>query len=651
MNSKTPPVLLPTSFLAVLAILLALTSPLHAEEMPTLSKDWQIKPIKEYPCLLLTPADVPALKARLLHELGSLDKLEDKSLSVFLTGDEAAKKQATADFIQYYKDYSKRWRKDNLEDRPDWIDGVALRGIRRSLARYELVASYGYLTPEQTREYRDTMVRAIEFAIGTNSANPRITTSSKFRTMNIWTDIAAAAGLTGLTFPELPQSRNWVEFAVREINSQLTQYVWDGCWHESPRYHAATLLIMGTFFEVLERRTGEDLFPNTQFKAMLAWLTRFQTPRDKAAGSTLHHPEGVILLPGIGDSSWVPDSFAVPALYASHYVKTDPHLAARLMWSWDRAGRPFTGDCVESGFVLIDPTIAPEPQTLGSDVSPGKGYVVMRSGFDTPDEVWFLLRCGNSTRSTSHDNADWNAFNVHAFNAPLALDSASGAYSDPRHKAWHDKAIAHNTVIFGGRTQERRDGRILNWITRPELDYSVSDASVAAGVQKYIRHVLFVKPDYFVIWDELSSHETTDWMFHTPATQFEWKEHSVRCITPWEANLDLQVVWPTTPLKPGTKKGKYSDWKENQKQRDPHPFQYQDYFGIPNEAGRDFLVVLHPTKPGAPMLEIRDAGSPGKPALDITEGSRTDHIELNSNGGEVRLGQAAPIDLKGSAPQ
>lgn len=616
-----------------------------SEVVPTLPPDWRLKPITEHPCLIFGRDEVAAIKDRLVKEFGSVEKMGDADIKVFLAGDEQAKRKATDDFVNYWKGYSKRWRKDNLQDRPEWIDGVALRGIRRSLLIYDVVASYGYLTAEQTRDYRDALVRAIEFAIGNDSAHPRITTSTKFRTMNIWTDIVAAAGLTGLAFPELPQSRDWIEFAVREINTQFSQYVWDGCWHESPRYHTAMLGITGMFFQALERRTGVNMFEHPQFKAMLDWLVRFQTPLDKAAGSTIGHPEGVVLLPGIGDSSWVSHSFGVLAMNAPHYAKTDPQFAARLMWAWQRAGRPFDGDSVEWARVLIDPTIPAEKQTLGSDTSPGKGYVLMRSDFDTPQEVWFLLRCGNSTRSTSHDNADWNAFNIYAYGSPLALDSGSGAYSDPRHKAWHDRAIAHNTVVFGGRTQQRKDGKILTWITRPELDYSVSDASVAAGVKKYIRHVLFVKPGYFVIWDELKADESADWMFHTPATNFEWSEHSVRCATPWDAAVDVQVVWPKTPLKPGTQKGKYSDWKENQKQRDTHPFQYQDYFGIPNAAGKDFLVVLHPAKTNVPPLIIRDVGSAGKPALEISDGKRTDLIKLSSDGAEVRLGGRDVIQL------
>lgn len=623
--------------------LVAMSSGVRATEVPRLPPDWKLAPITAHPCLWFGPADVPAIRARLIQEFGAIDQIGERHLTVFLTGDEPARRKATADFIAYWKNYSQRWREDNL-GKPESIDGVALRGIRRSLLLYDLVTSYGYLTPDQVREYRDTLVRSIEFALGPDAAHPRITPRQNFRMMNIWTDIVAAAGLVGLAFPELPQARGWTEFAVGEINWQFERGVWDGCWHESPRYHAAMLEITGMFFHVLERRTGVSLFPHPQYKAMLDWFVRFQTPLDKVAGATLGRPDGVALLPGIGDASWTNVSFGVAAMFAPHYAQTDPRLAARIMWTWQRAGRPFDGDSVEWARVLIDPTLRAEPQVLGSDSSPGKGYVMMRSGFNTPEEIWFLLRCGNATRA-GHDNADWNAFNLYAYGVPLALDSASGAYSDPRHKAWHDKAVAHNTVVFGERSQERKDGRVLQWSSRAEVDYSVSDASVPAGVDKFIRHVLFVKPSYFVIWDEIAATESSRWMLHTPATKFEWAEHRVRCLTPWTAALDVDVIWPRTPLKPGTEKGKYSDWKEGQIQRDPHPFQYQDYFGIPNEAGRDFLIVLHPCKPGDPGLAVRDVGQPGRPALEIEHEGRTDRIDLRPDGAEVRLGDRPTLRL------
>ncbi len=594
---------------------------------------WKLPPVTRHPCLLLTPEETPALKERMIRAFGSLDKTGDRELGVYLCGDPAARRQATAAFIRYWKNYAKRWTPANLStNRPD---GVSLRGIRRCLFQYDLVAGYGYLTPADEKEFRDTLVHSIELAIGTDAAHPRITTDAAFRTQNIWTDVAAAAGMVGLAFPELPQARAWIEFAVSEINWQFDRVVWDGAWHECPRYHAAVITITGLFYEALMRRTGVDLFQNPRFKTLLDWFVRFQTPLDQVAGAALDHPSGVILSPGLGDSSWTNAPYGLLATYAPHYAKTDPHFAARLMWAWQRAGKPYDGDSVEGGRILIRPALPAEPQILGSDCSPLKGHILMRSGFDTPGELWMLLRCGNATRA-GHDHGDWNAFNLYAFGIPLALDAASGVYADPSHKAWHDKSVAHNTVVFGGRSQQRKDGKILTWITRPEADYSVSDASAASGVDKFVRHVLFVKPDYFVIWDEIHANEPAAWMLHTTATKFDWRPDCVRCSTPWDVSLDVHPIWPKTPLQPGTRKGRIGNWtKEGGAKAEPFPFDYQDYFAIPNAPGQSFLIVLHPLKTGQPALSVRDLGTPENPALEITCGAQQDRVELHSHSASV----------------
>jgi hypothetical protein len=634
--------------LAVLVVLLWLSSPgrFLAADAPALPAGWKLPPVTARPSLLLTPAETPALDRRLVSVHGALTKVQDRELRTYLLharhqrgeGPGVDTRKATADFIHYWKSYAKRWTPESL-NRPE-PDGVSLRGIRRCVFAYEYVAAYGHLSEDETREFRDALVRAIELAIGTDAAHPRITPNHGFRMMNIWTDVAAAAGMVGLAFPELPQSRGWVEFAAREIAWQLENSVWDGAWHECPRYQGAALTIIGLFYESLLRRTGVDLFHQPRYKALLDWLVRFQTPADLVAGAQLKRAEGVILVPALGDSSWTPVPFGIPACFAPRYVRTDPAFAARLMWAWERAGRPYDGDTLENAWVLIRPEIASSPQVLGSDCSRGKGHVVMRSGFGGPDERWLLMRCGNATRA-GHDNSDWNAINLYAFGVPLALDAASGDYSHPTHKGWHDRAVAHNTVVFGGRTQKRKDGRILTWVTRPEADYAAGDGSAAAGVERFVRHVVFVKPDYWVIWDDLAAAEPSEWMLHTPATTFEWSPHRVRCTTPWKAALDVHVVWPETPLQPGTQKGRIGNWTtEGGRKAEPFPFDYQDYFGIPAKAGQPHLVVLHPVRPGDAPLSVKAERRGGRPTLEVVRGPQRDRVEFGTD--TVRVERSGP---------
>ena len=210
------------------------------------------------------------------------------------------------------------------------------------------------------------------------------------------------------------------------------------------------------------------------------------------------------------------------------------------------------------------------------------------------------------------------------------MDSGSGAYSDPAHKAWNDKAIAHNTVVFGDRSQARKDGRILAFSSKPEADYSVTDASSPAGVERYVRHVVFVKPDYFVIWDQLTATEPANWVIHTTATDFEWREHQVRCLTPWQVNLDVHVLLPETPLKPGVEQGRFETVDKGPD--NPLRFPAQAYLKIPNAPGANFLTVLHPLKAGEAPLTIKRTGATEAPVLEITRGTQRDVLELRAGG-------------------
>ena len=97
-------------------LIMTLLAPMlaRAADAPDLPPNWQLKPITGHPCLLFGPADAPAIKARLIREFGAVGKIGDKELAVFFAGDEKAKRRATEEFVQYWKKYSERWRKDNL---------------------------------------------------------------------------------------------------------------------------------------------------------------------------------------------------------------------------------------------------------------------------------------------------------------------------------------------------------------------------------------------------------------------------------------------------------------------------------------------------------------------------------------------------------
>ena len=165
---------------------------------------------------------------------------------------EADREAATEDFIEYYKNYAQRWTPEALVGSDN---GVALRGVWRSIHLYDVVKSFGYLTRLQEEEFKSTLVTAIKGAVGDDSKNPFIPETS-IREKNIYTDVFLAAGLVGLVFPDLEESRDWVDYALSELEWQLDHCIWDDCcWLESPRYHIYTMKCMGQFMEIYKNVT------------------------------------------------------------------------------------------------------------------------------------------------------------------------------------------------------------------------------------------------------------------------------------------------------------------------------------------------------------------------------------------------------------
>ncbi len=644
-------------------IVFAQDSIIYEFKVPSI-KDWQFKPIKEYPCLIFLAQDKDNLKSNFQQVSEENSKKFDTAVKVWMRGDNVNEQiKATQKFISYWKDYNKRWTRKNLQ-RED-PDGVVMRGIWRCIQSYDVIQSFGILSERDRIEFRDSLVKSIELAIGKDAKNPIVTSKPGFRNMNIWTDVVLAAGITGLAFPELPQSKDWVQFAMNEVNWQLATGEWDGCWHESSRYHMYMLKLCGQFFEVLYNRTGIDMFQHPAINRMCNWAVTYSTPQTTIANLPFTTSKIISLMPAIGDATWAPEEYSMLNFYARHYQKTDPELARKLVWQWKQSGSPVFGESVMS--LLINPFLkATAPKTLTSNISKRKGYLLMRDKFNTPDEVWFLQKSGEPSLS-GHENADRNSFSLFAYGYPLALDAGAGNYNDPRHRAWHKLTISHNAVVFEDsnksdeqlnvKSQKIVTGEVLSWKSTPDADYSSTDASLASGVERNVRKVLFVKPDYFVIKDEIKSTVNSYWLLHTTAQNFVWSDNAVSCETPWGVNLDLYVLSPYRPIDCTVREGAIGDWLDDQtlaieqrtgerikpksSENDIFPFRYQKYLAIPAKPNENFLMVLHPHRKNSVPLKVNKISdtkievicSKRKDVIVFT----TDGITLDKGGKEIIL--------------
>lgn len=600
-----------------------------------------LKPIAARPCLLCEPGDVPALKRRFEALVGhppAAPRKLDPALYGLLYGDEAFRRQACADFAGP--------RLAPFRVKP----GGEYPGYRRyneMLYFYDVIASFGYLTPAQHTEFRELMVAGAVHYIGAPPRKMGETEGYSNRSV----DQALVGVLTGLNFPDHPLAPAWVQFGVTLLRDSLDKMVLEGAWNEVPRYHNWTLLLDVCAFEALRRRTGMDLFQTPNLKALLDWYVRFSSPLVRFPSTVQANPRGEPTTPAWGDSNYGP-MFQALAMYAPHYAQTDPAFSRRLMWMWRRAGSPYQhGWQFDLAFPLLaDPSLPDEPQTLGSAFCRTLGYALLRSGFDTPDETAVIVRGGR--RGALHPRADLGSLDLFSCGIPLALGSQSGPYREPE-ILWNRSQQSNNCVVFGGQSRDRTDcsGTVDAFFTSPTVDYFVADCS-KPGAFRWRRHLLLAKqPDYVVVWDEIASAQSAQWFWHTTAERYVWDAHRVSCRTAYGADLDVHVLLPAAPLTPNEQAGPFGSWLYDNPAKgkeDPYPFTKLKYFALAARPDEHFLVVLHPRHSDASALAPRLVSSSTDRVM-LAIGADT--VTLGRDGGTfVRGGTSVALPLRVDGP-
>ncbi len=176
-----------------------------------------------------------------------------------------------------------------------------------------------------------------------------------------------------------------------------------------------------------------------------------------------------------------------------------------------------------------DPTVATaDPETFPTFVRfPEIDQVQMRSSWTDPDATLVGFKCGpflGRTLSptavfdfgTGHQDADAGSFQLFSHGRFLAITPGYTA---------EERTEDHNTMLFKGHGQlgeqaafgsaeALRFGHnptIVHSVTTPRYDYVVGDVTrayhPALGLTRFVRHLLFVKPDVLLVADELALRE------------------------------------------------------------------------------------------------------------------------------------------------
>ncbi len=152
------------------------------------------------------------------------------------------------------------------------------------------------------------------------------------------------------------------------------------------------------------------------------------------------------------------------------------------------------------------------------------GWVATHSDLSDPENDVFFLFKSSPFGSVSHSHADQNAFYLSVGGRALAIPSGyyGPVYGMPHHADWTRSSKANNTILVNGEGQVVRDftaaGSITGFIDTERMTFFCGDAAPAykGALKKFERHVLYIRPGFFVIFDDLEAPgpSTFQWMLH-----------------------------------------------------------------------------------------------------------------------------------------
>ena len=282
-------------------------------------------------------------------------------------------------------------------------------------------------------------------------------------------------------------------------------YLADGSYGEGISYHEFDMETLGPALKAIRRAFGIDYWKHSHVLDSLKYPLY-----------TLTQPTSNSL--DMGDTH-APAGHGIPALI---YESKDPVMR----WYYAQFDRPSL-----SKFIFYDDSVAPQPPKLPSSrIFHDKGNAVFRSGWDK-DAIVFLYRAGPTF---NHHHADQGSFLLNAFGESLISEAGwSDYYKDPYYATFFTQAIGHNTLLLDGNPESQRIAdtpqfgalnnypRITDSITSEFYDGVRSDLSSVYQnrLARYVRSVVFIKPHYFVLADDLKVNGKPaefDFLLHLP---------------------------------------------------------------------------------------------------------------------------------------
>jgi hypothetical protein len=388
------------------------------------------------------------------------------------------------------------------------------------------------------------------------------------RSENFGTDRFVAIGQIGELFPEHPAAARWRAIGRELFELQLQHLVGRcGNWCEGVNYAKWAIQLL-TNYALVARDAGVNWFADARFKSLYRFAVDTLSPHHPSHGGKRTAPA----YGSYGDTDAVRGFSHLFALMATLCRDTDPQFSAELMWAYHEMGNgPFhflhaPDLVVEAGILALftDFTLPSAPPVLSSRGLPGFG-AIFRHRCDDGRETCLIAR---ASHFWPHGHVDGGSFFMYWRDAPLITEAGRGV---PEAAVLLDSnGKGHNIIRYDGRDPFQyvwpcRQGLVAAG-TVGDLEFAVLDCRAeqlqipgrrprghgdadteTVGIRHY-RHILFLKPDIFVLFDVFSPGAyAPEFRLHCLAEGVVFDGSRAVFSGRHGADLEVAVLSPATP--------------------------------------------------------------------------------------------------------
>jgi len=319
----------------------------------------------------------------------------------------------------------------------------------------------------------------------------------------------------GTLFPGLRDAPRWGQLGARILLEESgRQILPDGVYFERSTCYQRYTVEIYLHFLILARRSGLDL-PEVLEQRVCRMLDVLLA---------LRRPDGAMPSIGDADGGWLLPLDERSPEDLRGVFSTAAALFERADYAWAAGGAaPETLWLLGRGGIETFEAMTPEPPAVNpSRLFPEGGYAVMRSGWSPQDhQLIFDVGPLGCPISAGHGHADLLGIQCAAFGKPFLTDPGTYGYTaEPEWRDFFRGTAAHSTVIVDGLPQaepagpfawkEKPVARLRRFFTSDDVDFADAEHDAYGRLSDPVRHrrrLLFVKPRFFIIVDDLDGRE------------------------------------------------------------------------------------------------------------------------------------------------